>query len=313
MSAPEVVASPSGAAVRVIVDPEWGYRRIDPLPTSDELDRFYESRYRDLIDEGGRAPDLSRLVGTGPDLARERAWLAATVHADVVAALAPAAALGSPPRSMDVGCGTGDLLRVLADAGWDATGIEPATEIAAVGRSAGLHIEPATATEFLARWRADGAAPFAGITLMNVLEHVPSPGPLVRSLVEALVPGGHVVIRAPNDFNPLQTLARETLGHDPWWVVVPDHLNYFDHASAVGLVERLGLEVVDQWADFPMELFLLAGDDYVADPASGRIAHERRRRMELSVDAETRRRIGRAWVAAGIGRNTFLVARRPLA
>jgi SAM-dependent methyltransferase len=312
MSAPDVVAAASGEAVRVVIDPEWGYRRIDPLPTVEELDRFYESRYRDLIDGGGRAPELSRLVRTGPDAERERAWLAATVHADVVDALAPVAGLGTIPRSLDVGCGTGDLVRVLAGAGWAATGIEPATEIAAVGRAAGLQIEPDTAAEFLERWRRDGSVPFAAITLMNVLEHVPAPGPLLHSLLEALAPGGRVIVRVPNDFNPLQALAREALGHGQWWVVVPDHLNYFDHASAAGLLERLGLEIVDQWADFPMELFMLMGDDYVADPSAGPIAHERRRRMELTVDADTRRRIGRAWVTAGFGRNTFVVARLPV-
>jgi hypothetical protein len=60
-----------------------------------------------------------------------------------------------------------------------------------------------------------------------------------------------------------------------------------------------------------MELFLLMGDDYVADPPLGATVHERRRRLELALPAELRRSIGRAWVQAGIGRNTMVVARRP--
>ncbi len=311
MSALEVVARPNGAKVRVVVDPAWGYRRLDPLPTDDELTRFYESRYRDLIVEGGRAPELSRLVSTGPDADQERAWLAATLYADVLDALAPAVAEGLPRRSLDVGCGTGDLLRVLIDAGWEATGIEPATEIASVGRAAGLQIEALTAFEFMDSWRASGAPPFTAITLLNVLEHVPAPAPMLQGLIEALAPAGRLIYRIPNDFNPLQAAAQRALGHDPWWITVPDHLNYFDHASAAGMGERLGLEVVDQLADYPMELFLLLGDDYVADPALGKVVHERRRRLELSLDPETRRRMGRAWVTAGLGRNTFVVARRP--
>src|SRR5437867_3334882 len=63
---------------RVIVDPVWGFRRLEPPPTSPELDTFYESRYRDLLDDGGRAPDLARLVAGGPDAAIEREWQAAT-------------------------------------------------------------------------------------------------------------------------------------------------------------------------------------------------------------------------------------------
>jgi hypothetical protein len=120
MSAPEVLAAAEEANVRLIVDPVWGYRRVEPLPTADELDRFYESSYHDLIAQGGRAPELARLTKTGPDADRERAWLEATVYADVVEALEPAANEGLPRRSLEIGTGTGELLRVLTAAGWEA-------------------------------------------------------------------------------------------------------------------------------------------------------------------------------------------------
>ncbi len=296
---------------RVIVDPDWGYRRLDPLPDRGDLDRFYESHYRDLLDDGGRAPDLARLVATGPDGDRERTWLAATLHADVVDAVAPAAPVGRPGRSLDIGCGTGDLVRALAGVGWDAHGIEPAIEIARVGQAAGLRIEAETAIEYLERRYAASSDPFEAITLLNVLEHIPDPVALIRATIDALAPGGRLVVRVPNDFSPLQVAAGEALGHDPWWVVSPDHVNYFDHASIIGLLERLGLDIVDRSADFPMELFLLMGDDYVGDPAVGRIVHERRRRLDLALEPEARRRLGRAWAAAGVGRNVFVVASRP--
>jgi SAM-dependent methyltransferase len=311
MSAPEVIAEITSADVRLIVDPIWGYRRVEPLPSADELDRFYESRYHDLIAQGGRAPELARLVTTGPDADRERTWLEATVYRDVVDALEPAANDGLPRRSLEIGCGTGELLRVLMASGWEAVGIEPATEIADVGRAAGLQIEAVTAAEFLAAWRVDGSRPFSALMLMNVLEHVPEPGPMVAALLEVLAPGALVIIRVPNDFNPLQAVARDRLGHDPWWITVPDHLNYFDHASAAGLLERVGLEVVDQWGDYPMELFLLMGEDYVADRSLGRELHERRRRLDLALEPALRRQIGRAWAATGLGRNTIVVARHP--
>jgi SAM-dependent methyltransferase len=311
MSAPEAPAATEGANVRLVVDPVWGYRRVEPLPTSDELDRFYESGYHDLISKGGRAPELARLVATGPDAERERAWLEATVYADVVDALEAAVNNGLPRRSLEIGCGTGELLRVLTAAGWEAIGVEPATEIANVGRAAGLQIEAVTAAEFLAAWRADVSRPFTAIMLMNVLEHVPEPGPLVAALVETVAPGGRVIIRVPNDFNPLQAVARDRLGHDPWWITVPDHLNYFDHTSAAGLLERVGLEVLDQWGDYPMELFLLMGEDYVGDRALGHELHERRRRLEFALEPALRRQIGRAWASTGLGRNTIVVARHP--
>ena len=296
---------------QIIIDPIWGYRRLDPLPASRELDRFYESHYRDLLDEGGRAPDLARLLAGGPDAEAEQAWQAATLHADVLAALRQDAPEGLPRRALDVGCGTGELLRTLTGGGWEAIGIEPGPEVAAAGRAAGSQVETATGAEYIARWRAREDLPFGGMVLLNVLEHVPDPATLLQELLTALVPGGRLVVRVPNDFNPLQEAAHRALGGRRWWVAVPDHVNYFDHASIGALLERLELEVVERSADFPMELFLLMGEDYRDEALVGRTVHERRRRAELAMEPATRRALGRAWAAAGVGRNAFVVARKP--
>jgi SAM-dependent methyltransferase len=309
VSSPKPTDSVAGAT-RVIVDEELGYRRLDPLPSPSDVDRFYESRYRDLLDAGGRAPDLARLLGGGLEAERERAWLSATLYTDVLDALEGVAAAGATRRVLDVGCGTGDLLRFVSQAGWEAIGTEPASELAAAGRSAGLLIENTTAADYLTAWRTSGAAPFAGITLLNVLEHVPDPLGTLTGLIDALVPDGRLIVRVPNDFSALQETARSLLDRDPWWIAIPDHLNYFDHRSIAQLIERLGLEVIDQTGDFPMEMFLLMGDDYTSDPDVGRIAHERRRRIDLALDPALRRSLGRGYAAAGVGRNAFVVAAR---
>jgi SAM-dependent methyltransferase len=296
---------------RVVVDPEWGYGRLDPIPSPDELDTFYESHYRDLLGRTRRGPDLVRLLGSGMEAQVERAWLAATLHADVIDAIERGTGSGIPRSVLDIGCGTGDLIRSLVDAGWDARGTEPAAEIAAAGRASGLDIAVTPAHAFLHEWRASARPGFGAVTLLNVLEHVPDPVELLRDVAGALVPGGCLVVRVPNDFSPLQAAALRTLGGDPWWVVAPDHINYFDHASLRGLAERLGFEVFEQSADYPMELFLLMGSDYRRRPRVGSAVHHKRRTLELALEPETRRRLGQAWAAAGIGRNAFLAARWP--
>ena len=299
------------ATPRVVLDPELGYRHLDPMPSDPAIEKFYESQYRDLLNAGGRAPELTRLVDGGPDADLEREWLTATLYADIVIALDGAPTTGRPRRSLDIGCGTGDVVRAVAAAGWDAVGIEPAEDFAEVGRAAGLRIETTTAGSYLERWRASGDAPFDGITFLNVLEHVPDPRGMVIDAGSALAPGGRLVVRVPNDFNPLQEVAIKHLGGPPWWISVPDHVNYFDHASIASLVEGTGLEVVDRLTDFPMELFLLMGDDYRADRAVGRASHHKRVRMEMALDPDLRRAMGRSWVALGLGRNAFVVARKP--
>src|SRR3712207_7662976 len=60
---------------------------------------------------------------------------------------------------------------------------------------------------------------------------------------------------------PYTTLFRSKLGVDPWWVAVPDHVNYFDVRSLCETCRQVGFEPVDVQADFPMELFLLMGID----------------------------------------------------
>jgi SAM-dependent methyltransferase len=302
----------AGGQPRIIEDPVWGYRRLADMPPETEMDAFYESHYRDAIGSQARAQGLARLIRGGPDAERERDWLRATLYADVLDALIDPEALppDRPRRSLDVGCGTGDLVAFLAEAGWAASGTEPSVEIADVGRARGLQIESLTGSAFIDSWRARGGQPYGAITLLNVLEHVRDPAALVMTLSEALESGGRLVVRVPNDFSGIQAAAQDHLGHEPWWIAVPDHLNYFDHASIAGLLARLGFEVVDVQADFPMELFLLMGDDYVADPPLGATVHERRRRLELALPGELRRSMGRAWVRAGIGRNTMVVARR---
>jgi len=250
-------------------------------------------------------------VAGGPDAAIERQWQAATLHADVLATLDAAGTEGAPRRVLDVGCGTGELMRSLIAGGWEAVGTEPAAGIAEVGRAAGLRIEAATAAEFMADWREHDGQPFGGIVLMNVLEHIPDPAGLLETLLPALAPAGRLVVRVPNDFSPLQEAAHRALGGPRWWIAVPDHVNYFDHASVGHLVEAMDLTVVERSADYPMELFLLAGDDYRNDPAVGHAMHNRRRRIELALDPPTRRALAHAWAAAGIGRNAFAVGRKP--
>jgi hypothetical protein len=62
-------------------------------------------------------------------------------------------------------------------------------------------------------------------------------------------------------------------------------------------------------ADFPMELFLLMGLNYVEDPEVGATCHAYRVQAELSLPADVRRELFRTFAAGGIGRNLRVVMR----
>ncbi|MEJ0044291.1 MAG: hypothetical protein WDM81_19650 [Rhizomicrobium sp.] len=78
------------------------------------------------------------------------------------------------------------------------------------------------------------------------------------------------------------------------------------------LLERLGFDIAEKTTSFPMEAFLLMGDNYRADPALGRACHNKRKKFDLALDAaglkETRRSLYRALAEAGIGREAVVIA-----
>ncbi len=298
--------SGNNVAHEVSEDPDFGYRRLDPLPSdSGELTEFYESRYYDLIRKGGRAPELRRHLVGGDEGRSELEWLRATLYDDLATVLGEHT---SGKRVLDVGCGTGELVGYFGERGFVAEGIEPSAEAAAEARARGRTVTSSRLEPFAAR--ADRAGAYDAVTFLNVMEHVPSPVAILEATRALLAPGGIVAIRVPNDFNGLQLATQEHLGLRPYWVAVPDHVNYFSVRSLAALLGRLGFDVVHTQTDFPMELFLLMGDDYVGDPALGPACHKKRVAFELAMPAAVRRRLYTALAAADLGRNTLVFARR---
>lgn len=96
-------------------------------------------------------------------------------------------------RLLDVGCGSGEFLRLARECGWDVTGVEIAEAAAQTARLAGLpvHVGPLG--------RADlPEASFDVITLWNVLDFLPDPVELAALAKRLLAPGGLFTVRVGN-------------------------------------------------------------------------------------------------------------------
>jgi len=280
---------------------KFGYKHISPIPDASELSEFYQSDYPEMLQEGEVAEDVARLLEGEEEADREREWRRATWYTDIqvlVETTSPSAS-----RVLDVGAGTGEFLSYMQDQGYEVVGLEPSSKIGEKAKSKGLEIHNKTVEEFV----GSGHNSFDVVTLFHVLEHVPNPVEVVESAYSLLSPGGVLVVKVPNEFNPLQVSARESLSLDDWWIVPPVHINYFDYDSLGALIQSAGFTVEEKIGDFPMEMFLLMGENYVDDQDVGSKCHEKRMRFEKSLPGEVRRMLYKKLADAGLGRSATLV------
>jgi SAM-dependent methyltransferase len=103
---------------------------------------------------------------------------------------------------LDVGCGRGELLALLREAGVEARGIDADADMVAYARGEDLDVEQADLVEYLER--LDDAS-LGGIFMGQVVEHLPA-GTLVQALRLAaakLRPGGLLVAETINPLSPI--------------------------------------------------------------------------------------------------------------
>lgn len=99
-------------------------------------------------------------------------------------------------RLLDVGCGTGNLVRLARGSGYEVAGTDYDREAVAIARdSYGLGDVHALSIEETVThpWQA----PFDVVTLFDVLEHLPEPREAIQSLAEVIAPGGYLVCTVP--------------------------------------------------------------------------------------------------------------------
>lgn len=103
------------------------------------------------------------------------------------------AAKTPPSVILDVGCGVGQVVRSLAEAGFQAHGVEVSETNLALAREhpGQFHAYDGCTLPF-----PDHAVDAVGA--FNVLEHVEAPAALLDEMTRVLRPGGHIVISSPN-------------------------------------------------------------------------------------------------------------------
>jgi len=202
---------------------------LDPRPSDDELLACYPKEYW-----GGREKGIRESVRAFEERLKEGYKLRAVAAAGLTGG-----------RLLDVGCGRGEFISLMAARGFDVAGLEPGEEAARRGRAeSGLDIMHGTLDTV-------GLPPgsFDCVTMWHVLEHLPDPLGALGRAGRLLAPGGKLVAALP-DFGGWQA---GRFREDWFGIDAPRHLSHFTRETLTAMMEKAG---------FCVERFLSCGARY---------------------------------------------------
>jgi SAM-dependent methyltransferase len=235
---------------------DCGCAFLDPRPTKETVGLAYGNYYEDAA----AAPGAAGSAGERPWRRLRHAIRNGYLNARYGYELAPASAAGrvlvplvphqreladehvrhltrlpGRPRLLDVGCGEGEFLAVMAGLGWEAEGIDPSADAVEAARLRGVRVRQGDLTDV----PLDDEA-FDAITFRLVFEHIPDPVSALEVCHRALRPDGVVWIAAPN----LLSDASRIFG-DAWiYLEPPRHAVLYTPGALDRLLRRCGFEPV---------------------------------------------------------------------
>jgi len=136
-------------------------------------------------------------------------------------------------RYLDVGCSAGRMVAMFRRCGWVAEGIDMDPQAIAFAQSHGVNVRLGS-PDTVALPRSH----YHLITLIDVIEHVPDPQSVVRTIRELLSPGGLFYVKTP----AADSLPHRFLGDR--WLDAPEHLQFFSRRTLLRLLRDVGFDIV---------------------------------------------------------------------
>lgn len=177
----------------------------------------------------------------------------------------------APPGgvALDVGCGTGLLLDLLREQGWQTVGIER-SPAAAEASAAGHRVHAIDVEDTDERTALPER--FSLVTMTHVLEHLRRPEDALRWVAAHLRDDGLAIVEVPN----WEDLARPLWGPRYRPLELGDHLSFFERRTLAALAERAGLRVRRLWSAAQARTLLFPSLLTGLDLALGGLARLRR-------------------------------------
>jgi len=288
----------SSGDYEVITCESCGFNHVIPIPSEAELDDYYQNRFF------AKKPDYFARHKADEHWWRDVNQRRYRLFENL---------LGGSGRILDLGCGPGFFLKHGKDIGWQAVGVEPSPDAAAFARDLGLDVINRPYGELQAK---EFGGLFDVVHSGWMMEHIADPRTFIKQCLQWVRPGGLFCAVVANDYNPLQTILRRQYGFQPWWLVPPEHINYFSIESLKFLLMEGGFEFCRVTTTFPMELFLLMGDNYVGDDVIGKQCHRKRVRLEQALAdssiAGFTEDLADFFAAHNMGRDIIMTVKKPL-
>lgn len=182
----------------------------------------------DVVDPETLFRDYIYVTGTSTTIAEHNVGYARTV-VDLLG-------MGSNDLVVEVASNDGSLLRRFQDHGVRTLGVEPATNVAAMAREAGVDTVNRFFDEAAGRELREEYGPARAVVGNNVLAHVDDTPGFLRGVRALLADDGLAVIEVPYLMEFIDRLEYDTVYHE--------HLCYFSVGALVHLCESAGLRLV---------------------------------------------------------------------
>jgi hypothetical protein len=145
-------------------------------------------------------------------------------------------------KILEVGCGRGEYLTIMKNAGTDSYGIENGEDSVQACKAAGLKVRKHfidDASQVLS------GAPFAAFFIMNFLEHLPDPNTVLTGIFADLADEAVGLVEVPNFDMILRT--------DMFSEFISDHIFYFTKDTLSRTLSMNGFDVIkcsEVWHDY---------------------------------------------------------------